>query len=628
MFGFVRVAAARPKMKVADCIYNTERIIEQMSLADSQGVEIVCFPELTITGATCGDLFRQQILLDAAENSLLQIIDFSRNLKVISIVGIPVVFGGHLYDCAAVVKSGKLHGLVVKSHCQKRIFTSGRHIAPHARLNFCGCEVPIGMELLFDAGNFIFGAEIAEDLWAPDQPSTHMALKGADIIFNLNASPEIIGKTEYQRQLVEQQSGRCLTGYVYCSSGYGESTMDDVFSGRCYIADHGHIIASGERFSFREQLLVSEIDVEYLRHDRQQYHYYDERRTMDVIVLEPSDIKNQKLVRKIENMPFVPHIDSFEKRCEEILFIQSQALATRIKHVNGENVVVGVSGGLDSTLALLVCVHAFDRLGLDRKGIIGVTLPGFGTSDRTYKNAQKLMDCLKITSREISIKDAVIQHFKDISHDIDKHDVTYENSQARERTQILMDVANQCNALVIGTGDMSELALGWATYNGDHMSMYGLNASVPKTLVKYLVKWVATHVADGETREILLDIVDTPISPELIPTAADGSIQQKTEDLVGPYDLHDFYLYHLVRYGARPSKIFWLAQQAFAGIYDDETIKKWLKVFCRRFFTQQFKRSCLPDGPRVGTCSLSPRGAWCMPSDAAATLWMNECENL
>ena len=627
MFGFVKVAAAVPRMKVADCRFNAEKIKEQMTLADAQGVEVVCFPELSITGATCGDLYRQQLLLDEAENAMLQILDYSRNLNVISLLGMPVSYGGHLYDCAAVIQHGKIFGLVAKTYCPRRVFASGRHIPAGSSVRFCGREIPIGTELLFEAGHFVFGAEIAEDLWAPHQPSTNMAVKGADIVFNLNASPEIIGKTAYQEQLVEQQSGRCLTGYVYCSSGFGESTMDDVFSGRCYIADNGKIVARGERFSFKDQLLVSEIDVEYLRHDRRQFHYYDEQMG-ETIALEPSDNQPSSIARKIDAMPFVPSNGALAARCEEILFIQSQGLATRIKHVGCENVVVGVSGGLDSTLALLVCVHAFDRLGLDRSGIIGITLPGFGTSGRTYKNAQLLMEHLRITVREISIKDAVLQHFNDIGHDADVHDVTYENSQARERTQILMDVANQCNGLVIGTGDLSELALGWATYNGDHMSMYGLNASVPKTLVKYIVKWVATNVADESTRDILLDIVDTPISPELIPTAEDGSIKQKTEDLVGPYDLHDFFLYHLVRHGARPTKIFWMAQQAFAGTYDDETIKKWLKVFCRRFFTQQYKRSCMPDGPRVGTCALSPRGAWCMPSDASSALWMSECDSL
>ncbi|MBQ8277765.1 MAG: NAD(+) synthase [Bacteroidaceae bacterium] len=650
--GFIKVAAAIPSVRVADCRYNTDRMEALMAKAEGLGVEIICFPELSVTGYTCQDLFQQQLLTDEAEAALLRLMEFSRNLDIVALVGVPLAYEGMLLNCAAVIQRGKIHGLVPKTFIpnykefyEQRWFTSAAAIPAGTSLKFCGQNVPVGSGLLFETAGTTFGIEICEDLWAVVPPGSQLALQGAEIVFNLSASNELIGKSGYLRGLVGTQSARSLCGYVYAGAGYGESTQDVVFGGRAYIAENGHILSEAERFTMKEQLVVSEIDVERLRVERRVNTSFAYARRLSVagtqqvgrrVELDPVMHAEERfeLTRTVDALPFVPAGPELDERCEEIFCIQSEGLARRIEHTHAQTVVVGISGGLDSTLALLVCVHAFDRLGLDRKGIVGITMPGFGTTDRTYTNAIDLMKGLGITIREISIREACEVHFRDLGHDISKHDVTFENGQARERTQILMDAANQMNGFVVGTGDLSELALGWATYNGDHMSMYGVNVSVPKTLVRHLVKWMAENVADEYSKRTLLDIVDTPISPELIPADEEGNIVQKTEDLVGPYELHDFFLYHVLRFGFRPSKVYYLAKQAFAKsdgrvkAYEDEVIKKWLTVFYRRFFSQQFKRSCLPDGPKVGSCSLSPRGDWRMPSDACATAWINECETL
>ncbi len=642
------MAAAVPQVKVADCRFNTEQTERLMVQAEGLGVEVVCFPELGLTAYTCGDLFHQQLLLDEASTALLRLMELSRNLNVAAIVGVPVAYNGSLYNCAAVIRRGKIHGLVPKTHLpnygefyEQRWFASGNTLPADAVVKFCGQNVPFRSRLLFETPRYTFGVEICEDLWAVCPPSAQLALAGAELIFNLSASNDLIGKNEKLRRLVLGQSARLLSGYVYAGCGFGESTQDLVFGGRACIAENGRMLAEGKRFSMEPQLVVSEIDVERLRLERRQNTTFSASlhtsKSIEClrVEVETADIPAERfqLTRSIEPLPFVPEGKALDERCEEILCIQSQGLAGRIAHTGSKTVVVGISGGLDSTLALLVCVHAFDRLGLDRKGIVGITMPGFGTTDRTYTNAINLMKGLGVTIREINIREACEVHFRDLGHNPEVRDVTYENSQARERTQILMDAANQVGGFVVGTGDLSELALGWATYNGDHMSMYGVNASIPKTLVKHLVKWVAENVADEYSRATLLDIVDTPISPELIPADADGNIVQKTEDLVGPYELHDFFLYYVLRFGFRPSKIFYLAQRAFDGSrrglnYDAETIKKWLTTFFRRFFTQQFKRSCLPDGPKVGSCCLSPRGDWRMPSDASTAAWLAECESV
>ncbi len=643
--GFIKIAAAIPAVKVADCNYNVQQIENFMATAEGQGIEILCLPELAVTAYTCQDLFQQQVLIDEAETSLLKLMEFSRNLNVTTLVGVPITYNSMLFNCAAVIQRGKIYGLVPKTYLpnykefyEKRWFTSAQVLNEGVELRFCGQTVPLNKNLLFSTSHCTFGIEICEDLWAPVPPSNHLALAGADIIFNLSASNELIGKANYLRGLVLNQSARLLAGYVYAGSGYGESTQDLVFSGRAFIAENGSLLAQAERFTMHEQLICSEIDVERLRAERRTNTTFanavanEQTHSMQEIELEPytSNVPFT-LTRAIDAHPFVPEGDELDERCEEILCIQSEALARRIEHTHAKTVVVGISGGLDSTLALLVAVHAFDRLDRDRRGIVGITMPGFGTTDRTYTNAINLMKELGVTIREISIVPAVTQHFKDLGHDMAIHDLTYENSQARERTQILMDAAGQMGGFVVGTGDLSELALGWATYNGDHMSMYGVNASIPKTLVKHLVSWAARNMADEQSRITLMDIVDTPISPELIPADEQGNIKQVTEDLVGPYELHDFFLYYTLRFGFRPQKIYYLACKAFDGTgngscFTPEVILKWLRTFFRRFFTQQFKRSCLPDGPKVGSCSLSPRGDWRMPSDACSDAWLADLE--
>ncbi len=635
-YGFVKVASAIPRVRVADCAFNASQIEKEIIIADGKGVEIIVFPELCLTGYTCGDLFAHSLLLESAELGLMQILNNTRQLDIISILGMPVPLNGMLLNAAVVIQKGKVLGVVPKTYLpnykefyEKRWFTSASEVMePMVRL--CGQNVPLNACLLFDTAGTTFGIELCEDLWAPIPPSSALALQGAEIIFNLSADNEGVGKHNYLRSLIAQQSARCIAGYVFSSCGFGESTTDVVFAGNALIYENGTLLASGERFSFEEQVVTSEIDVERLRTERRVNTTFASCRAQTAqgvarhVATEYVNARDLQLTRTFDPHPFVPQGPMLDERCEEIFSIQVSGLAQRLTHTHAKSAVVGISGGLDSTLALLVCVQTFDKLGLSRKGIIGVTMPGFGTTDRTHSNAVDLMESLGVTIREVSIKDACLQHFKDIGHNPEVHDVTYENSQARERTQILMDIANQTNGLVIGTGDLSELALGWATYNGDHMSMYGVNASVPKTLVKHLVKWVAENGMGEASRKTLLDIVDTPISPELIPADEDGNIRQITEDLVGPYELHDFFLYYFLRFGFAPSKIYFLAVRTFKGVYDEETVKKWLQTFCRRFFNQQFKRSCLPDGPKVGSVSLSPRGDWRMPSDASSALWLND----
>lgn len=652
-YGFVKVASAIPSLKVADCSYNIQQIESLIIQAEGKGVEIIVFPELCISGYTCGDLFGQQLLLEKCEESLFKLLDFTRSLQIIAIVGMPVMVGGLLMNCAVVVQGGKILGVVPKTFLPNyKEFYEQRWFAPSTAVNetqihLCAQTVTFGHNLLFHTQKTTFGIELCEDLWAPIPPSCELALKGAEIIFNLSASNELIGKNQYLLSLISQQSARCIAGYVYSSCGFGESTQDVVFAGNALIYENGTLIARSKRFSLDEQMVISEIDTERLLTERRHNTTFSENVRLtsnsqhtDILCQTVNPVYDFELTRWINPHPFVPRGAALDERCEEIFSIQTSALAKRIVHTNSRSIVLGISGGLDSTLALLVCVKTMDLLKRPRKEVIGVTMPGFGTTDRTYNNAIALMKSLDITIKEISIKEACIQHFKDINHDINVHDVTYENGQARERTQILMDVANQCNGFVVGTGDLSELALGWCTYNADHMSNYGVNCSIPKTLVKHLVKWVALTSVDEASKATLLDIIETPISPELIPADKDGNIKQKTEDLVGPYELHDFFLYHFLRLGFRPAKILYLAEQAFikqtyaevpqngmeVGSYDEETIQKWLHTFCRRFFTQQFKRSCLPDGPKVGSVSLSPRGDWRMPSDASSSDWLADLD--
>ncbi|MDD7258230.1 MAG: NAD(+) synthase [Prevotellaceae bacterium] len=637
--GYIKIGAAIPSVKVADCAYNVQQIEEMIAQAEEQGVEIVVFPELCITGYSCQDLFCQQALMEQAEAGVLKLMDFTRQMDIISIVGLPVCVGDLRLNCAAVIQKGALVSLVPKTYLpnyrefyEKRWFASAQDLRP-ADIRFAGNMVTVSPDptLFRTYGDVLFGIEICEDVWAPAPPSNRLALSGADLVFNLSASDELIGKHEYLKSLLAQQSARTIAGYVYSGCGFGESTQDVVYGGNALIFENGKLLEEADRFSLNPQMKITQIDVEMLRAERRNNSTYVNAqrgfvaRTIDMHSVRQRDFQ---LVRHVNPHPFIPQKDDMKKSCDEIFNIQVCALAKRMVHTHCQKVVVGISGGLDSTLALLVCVKTFDKLNLPRTGIIGVTMPGFGTTDRTYRNALSLMSSLGIAVREISIVKAVKQHFEDIGHDISTHDVTYENAQARERTQLLMDISNQVGGLVVGTGDLSELALGWATYNGDHMSMYGVNAGIPKTLIRHLLRFVAYSGIDEQSRITLLDVIDTPISPELTPADEHGNIQQKTEDLVGPYELHDFFIYYFLRFGFSPRKIFMLAQKAFDGTYDSDAIKKWLTVFVRRFFAQQFKRSCLPDGPKVGSVSLSPRGDWRMPSDASCALWLNECEQL
>ncbi|SFW35107.1 NAD+ synthase (glutamine-hydrolysing) [Prevotellaceae bacterium HUN156] len=638
-YGFIKVAAAVPAVKVADVAYNVQEMEKLIALADSEGVELLCFPELSLTGYACQDLFKEQLLLNKAEEGLLMLLDFTRQLDIICVVGLPVQAGGLLLNCAAVIQNGTLLGVVPKTYLpnynefyEKRWFASSQDLNP-TEIYLAGTPVCLSAEpkLFQTFGGVKFGVEICEDVWAPIPPSNNLTMAGADIILNLSASTELIGKHRYLCSLLAQQSARTMSGYVYASSGFGESTQDVVYGGNALIYENGQLLAESERFSFQPQIRMAQIDVERLRTERHTNStFINAQRNAHALIIRAKDIATKpfELTRYVDAHPFIPSDEKMTESCEEILNIQVAGLAKRLVHTNCQHVVIGISGGLDSTLALLVCVRTFDKIGLDRKGIIGVTMPGFGTTDRTHDNAASLMQSLGIQQLEIPIAAAVTQHFHDIDHDATVHDATYENSQARERTQILMDLANKYNGLVVGTGDLSELALGWATYNGDHMSMYGVNAGVPKTLIQYLVRYLAQQPAFAAEHDVLIDVVDTPISPELTPADELGNIAQKTEDLVGPYELHDFFLYYMLRFGFRPNKIFVLAQKAFGDAYDRDTIKKWLTTFCRRFFSQQFKRSCLPDGPKVGSISLSPRGDWRMPSDASSALWIKECEEL
>lgn len=639
-YGYIKVASAIPSVKVGDCQFNLQEIEQMIARAEGQGVEVIVFPELSITGYTCQDLFRQQLLLDVAEQSVLMLLDFTRQLDIIVIVGAPVQVGMILLNCAVVIQKGEILAIIPKTYLpnysefyEKRWFASSQDSHP-TEIIYAGSKTMVTAQptIFRTYTGATFGVELCEDVWAPEPPSTFLTLAGADIIFNLSASDELIGKHAYLQQLLSQQSARTMSGYVYSGSGFGESTQDVVYGGNALIYENGKCIAESERFSFEPQMVVSQIDYEKLRAERRNNTtFVNAQRRVEqgnVRFIDCHSISQDDftLMRNISPTPFIPELENMKDACEEIFNIQIAGLAKRLVHTNCRTVVVGISGGLDSTLALLVCVRTFDKLKLPRTGIIGVTMPGFGTTDRTYTNAMALMKSLGVTIKEVSIKKSCIQHFEDIEHDISVHDVTYENGQARERTQILMDLSNKYNGMVIGTGDLSELALGWATYNGDHMSMYGVNVSIPKTLICYLVQYVAESGIDTDSRATLTDIIDTPISPELIPADEQGNIAQKTEDLVGPYILHDFFLYYMLRCGFRPSKIYMLACHAFMGEFDEETIKKWLRVFLRRFFAQQFKRSCLPDGPKVGSVSLSPRGDWRMPSDACSTLWVKEVD--
>ena len=631
--GFIKVAAATPDIRVADVDYNKGQIIKQMDEAAEAGAKIIVFPELCITGYTCSDLFLQDILLNSAKKALVEIAEHTKNLDALVFVGVPIAVGGELYNVAAALNHGNILGFTTKSFLpnygefyEMRQFRPGPKKAE--KILFGGKEIPFGPQLLFvenQMANLIVSAEICEDVWSPVPPSIEAAREGATVIVNCSASDETIGKASYRESLISGQSARLISGYIYANAGEGESTTDLVFGGHNLIAENGTILAEAKRFS--NGIIYTEFDVQKIANERRKNTTFTETQE-HVLPRIPFGLEQTEtiLTRTFPSRPFVPRDDQERaKRCEEILTIQAMGLKKRLAHTHAKSAVVGISGGLDSTLALLVTAKAFDALGLERSGITAVTMPCFGTTDRTYQNACKMSLKVGATLREVRIGDAVMQHFKDIGHDPQDHSVTYENSQARERTQVLMDIANQTGGLVIGTGDMSELALGWATYNGDHMSMYGVNASVPKTLVRHLVHYFADTCEDSSLKEVLYDVLDTPVSPELLPPK-DGEIAQKTEDLVGPYELHDFFLYYFLRMGYEPGKIYRIAKLSFAREYDDETIYKWLRTFCWRFFSQQFKRSCLPDGPKVGTVALSPRGDWRMPSDACVALWIQNLE--
>lgn len=658
---------------MADVDANVEEICRMAEIAENEQVSILAFPELSVTGYSCGDLFAQELLVSRAEEGVKRLKTFSRGKSLTLVVGVPVRVRGSLYNCAAVIQNGSLKGIVPKIYLptynefyESRWFSSGCDFlsdtlsaygriednakdcsspAAGAEISYAGHKVNVYPNMLFNVGRATFAIEICEDLWTPIPPSSHHALAGAQIIVNLSASNEVLMKHQYRKQLVSQQSARTISAYVYSSCGYGESTQDVVYAGSSLIYENGSLMAENKRFSLEAGMICADIDIDkisVLRQKESTFHSVapdgtgdglDARRYFAVASGNGAATDFEKCLRRhIDPHPFVPgNAAERDERCREITDIQVIGLATRLAHIHSQTAVIGISGGLDSTLALIVTVLAFDKLGWDRKRIIGITMPGLGTTTRTHSNASDLMAALGVTSLEIPIGKAVAQHFSDIGQNPEVQDVTYENSQARERTQILMDVANKENGIVVGTGDLSELALGWATYNGDHMSMYAVNASIPKTLVRYLVGWAAENHFESDVagckrsvREILMDIIDTPVSPELKPADSEGNITQKTEDLVGPYELHDFFLYHIFRFGAKPSKVYFLARKAFEGIYDDATILKWLNTFIRRFFAQQFKRSCLPDCPKVGSVSLSPRGDWRMPSDAWRTIFLND----
>ena len=626
-YGFIRTAAAVPSVRVADTAYNIDQILSLTEKAAENQVSITVFPELCITGSTCGDLFRQTTLIKGAEEGVRKLAGFSSTKKTTIVVGAPVSYGGRLYDCGIVISKGEILGIVPKvslAQGQERIFSSGEDFLSGEtwEIRYAGQKCTISPKLQFKIGDAVVAVEVGEDLWSVIPQSCGHALSGVHITAHPSAENEILMTDLYRKDRLRQHSAATLTGYIHASAGFGESTQDNVHAGAASIWENGELLSENQRYSTEATLTIADIDIEKLENPRRGKQGLLDRSYIRVNAGEGDNTDFEaNLFRYVEPHPFAPEKE-LDYRCREILDIQVAGLATRLRHINCQSAVVGISGGLDSTLALLVTALAFDKLGMPREKITGVTMPGYGTTVRTKSNAVLLMEGLGISSREISIAAACDQHFKDIGHDKSVTDVTFENSQARERTQILMDVANQTNGLVIGTGDLSELALGWATYNGDHMSMYGVNAGVPKTLVRSLVCWAAANRFETVS-EILLDIADTPISPELLPAGEDGQIQQVTEDLVGPYELHDFFIYNFMRFGYTPSKIMFLARKAFEGVYDNDTIRKWLKTFIRRFFNQQFKRSCLPDGPKVGSVGLSPRGDWDMPSDAWSTLFQN-----
>ncbi|WP_294238370.1 NAD(+) synthase [Pseudobutyrivibrio sp.] len=635
--GFVKVAAITPNVKVADVDYNCQEIVKRIQEAAQKDAKVMVFPELSITGYTCQDLFLQDALLEAAKSGLKTIKNYSRNIDGIIFVGLPLDFNGKLYNVAAAISRGKIKGIVPKIYLpnysefyEARHFMSGKDIQTTIVID--GEEIPFRTNQIFtceDMPSLRIAVELCEDLWVPNPPSVNHCLEGANVIVNLSASDQIIGKARYRRNLVNSQSARLVCGYIYTSAGPSESTQDVVYSGHNIISENGKILSESKLFG--EEMTVSEIDTKYLEAERRKMTTYQTSQNNEnryVYTNFNLEIIETNLTRIIEPKPFVPSlVAERELRSNEILTIQAMGLKKRLEHIGCKTAVIGISGGLDSTLALLVTAKAFDYLGLDRKGIVAVTMPGFGTTDRTYDNAVRLIKEIGATFKEVSIVNAVEQHFKDIDQDQNNHDVTYENSQARERTQILMDIANKENGIVIGTGDLSELALGWATYNGDHMSMYAVNVSIPKTLVRYLVQYYADTCEKDVLSKTLYDVLDTPVSPELLPPTK-GEISQKTEDLVGPYELHDFFIYHMLRLQQSPAKIYRLAKIAFTNQYSDEEILKWEKIFCKRFFAQHFKRSCLPDGPKVGSVAVSPRGDLRMPSDASAAMWLKELECL
>lgn len=647
-YGFFRACAVSPTLRPADVPFNAARIAEGLSAAAAAGSRLALFPELAVTGYSCADLFQQRRLLEAAEEALCGLAAEAARLNIVAVVGAPVATPTGLWNCAAVLSGGTVSGIVPKSYIpnykefyERRWFQSAAG-QPDGTVKLGGREVPFGPGLLFRATHhgegekgFLFGIEVCEDLWVPLPPSCLQALRGAVLILNPSASTEIVGKADYRRELVSQQSARLVAGYLFAGAGPTESTTDVVFSGHCIAAEYGTILAEGARFSRKTELVVVDFDLERLEGERRRLSTFGEQAALarsgtfggssepTIVEVEVGPWEAASFSRSVDPEPFVPpRGPRLDERCREILELQTAGLAKRIEHTGAKRLAIGISGGLDSTLALLVSARALDLLGLPRNRILAVTMPGFGTSGGTLANARELMARIGAESREVDIKEACLGHFRDIGHDPDKRDITYENVQARERTQVLMDLANQEGGIVVGTGDLSEAALGWSTYNGDHMSMYAVNSSVPKTLVRHLVTWIAEHESDEGTAALLRRVVETPISPELLPPSADGTIAQRTEDSVGPYELQDFFLYHHVRWGEDPAKIRFLARRAFAGAYGDEELSRWLERFYRRFFAQQFKRSCVPDGPKVGSISLSPRGDWRMPSDASPEAWL------
>ncbi len=631
MYGFYRVACAVPQLKVADIEFNTDEIVKLAREAEKKNTAAIVFPELCLTGYSCADLFHQSQLIDSVSVALRHLCKVTESMGIILIVGAPIFHINRLYNCAVVIHAGEIVGVVPKSYLpnykeyyEKRWFTPGHNTSDEIEIN--GDYIPFGDSIVFQADHyFTFGIEICEDFWNVVPPSSYHTMAGANVIFNLSASNDLVAKADYRRNLLTSQSARCINAYCYASAGVHESTTDVVYGGHAMIAENGAIIAENKRFQRQSELTYADIDCQRLIYTRLSESSFDDNVASNYLIVHLRGINMPSLLeRKIDPMPFVPsNPETVNRRCEEVFSIQTAGLAKRLEHIGCKKSVIGISGGLDSTLALMVVSETYKLLGIDPKNIIAVTMPGYGTTDRTYKNALTLCNELGVTLKKISIRSACEQHFKDIGHNGTTPDITFENTQARERTQILMDISNQVGGIVIGTGDLSEIALGWSTYNGDHMSMYAVNCSVPKTLIKYVVQWTADNCVQNKIlKKSLYDVIDTPISPELLPPSDDGKIAQKTEEKVGPYELHDFFLYHTIKYGASPDKVCFLAAEAFADKYDFETVKKWHELFVKRFFQQQFKRSCIPDGPKVGTISLSPRGDWRMPSDASANIWL------